>query len=140
MVGANERATAGTLLGGENFDTNCPISRAIMDQVTTRWGTLIIAALIHGPHRFSQLRTRVDGISPKMLSHNLRTLVRAGLVHRDVEPTVPPQVTYSLTPLGTTMATPLTDLIHWFGQHLPQIIDAQNRHDAGAFTSAPPSS
>jgi DNA-binding HxlR family transcriptional regulator len=129
MVGASERTTAGTLLGDETYDPNCPIHRAVMDQVTTRWGTLIIAALIHGPHRFSELRTRVDGISQKMLSHNLKTLVRAGLVHRDVEPTTPPQVTYSLTALGTDLATPLTGLIHWFGQHSPQILAAQARHD-----------
>jgi DNA-binding HxlR family transcriptional regulator len=122
-------ATAGTLLGDENYDPNCPINRAIMDQVTTRWGTLIVAALVHGPHRFSELRARVDGISPKMLSHNLKVLVRAGLVDREVEPTVPPQVTYSLTALGVDLAGPLTELIHWFGQNSSGIIDAQTRHD-----------
>ena len=129
MARASELSTASTLLGDENHDPNCPISRAIMDQVTTRWGTLIVAALIHGPHRFSELRTRVDGISQKMLSHNLKTLVRSGLVHRDVAPTVPPQVTYSLTPLGVSLATPLTELIHWFGQNSSQILTAQARHD-----------
>jgi DNA-binding HxlR family transcriptional regulator len=124
--------TASTLLGDENYDLNCPINRAVMDQVTTRWGTLIIAALIHEPHRFAELRTRVAGISPKMLSHNLKALVRAGLVHRHVEPTVPPQVTYSLTPLGTNLATPLTELIHWFGQNTSQILAAQARHDSAS--------
>src|SRR5712664_1389949 len=41
-----------------------------------------------------------------MLSQNLKALVRAGLVDRTVEATVPPQVTYSLTAPGTEMAVP----------------------------------
>jgi DNA-binding HxlR family transcriptional regulator len=137
MIGASdltsdltgELGTADRLLGGPGHDPRCPDSRAVMDQVTTRWGTLIMAALIHGPHRFSELRGRVEGISQKMLSHNLKAPVRAGLVHREVEPTVPPQVTYSLTPLGTSLATPLTGLIHWFGQNSAEIFRAQARHD-----------
>ncbi|GLY29030.1 helix-turn-helix domain-containing protein [Kineosporia sp. NBRC 101731] len=131
MTGDDELAVAGTLLAADTLDRTCT-SRAIMDQVTTRWGTLIIAALIKGPHRFSQLHVRVDGISQKMLSHNLKTLVRAGLVNRDVEPTVPPQVTYSLTPMGMSLATPLTQLIHWFGQNASGILEAQAGHDRQA--------
>src|SRR4051794_24864112 len=111
-VGSDPLATASTLLANDPYDEGCP-SRAIMDQVTTRWGKLVIASLIHGPHRFSQLQVRIGGISQKMLSHNLKALVRAGLVDRHVNPTTPPQVTYSLTPLGTSLAMPLTELIHW---------------------------
>jgi hypothetical protein len=62
------------------------------------------------------LHARVGGISQKMLSQNLKALVRAGLVARHVAPTNPPQVTYSLTELGASLAGPLTDLIRWFGR------------------------
>jgi DNA-binding HxlR family transcriptional regulator len=104
-------------------------SRPIMSQVTNRWGALIIAALVDEPHRFSALRHRVEGISPKVLSQNLKSLVRAGLVDRVVEPTVPPQVTYSLTELGESLAESLQGLFGWFGAHSDTMIAAQRGHD-----------
>lgn len=121
-------ATAARLLVHDTFDNRCPL-RPIMDQTTSRWATLIIAALVAGPHRFAQLHTRVGGISQKMLSQNLKALTRAGLVAREVAPTNPPQVTYSLTDLGVSLAGPLTDLIRWFGGHGEELLAAQERYD-----------
>jgi len=121
-------ATAMRLLAGDTFERTCP-SRPVMAQVTTRWSLLIVAALITGPHRFAALRDKVGGISEKMLSQNLKQLVRAGLVDRDVRPTVPPQVTYSLTELGTSLAEPLCALLGWFGSHTPELLEAQARYD-----------
>src|SRR5215469_6670136 len=103
-------ATASRLLAFDTFDQKCAL-RPIMDRTTSRWSTLIVAALIAGPHRFAQLHARVGGISQKMLSQNLKAPTRAGLVDREVAPTIPPQVTYSLTELGVSLAGPLTELI-----------------------------
>jgi DNA-binding HxlR family transcriptional regulator len=122
-------ATASRLLAYDTFDNKC-VLRPIMDQTTSRWATLIISALIAGPHRFAQLHARVGGISQKMLSQNLKALTRAGLVVRDVAPTNPPQVTYSLTQLGISLAGPLTDLIRWFGQHAEELLAAQKQYDS----------
>lgn len=101
-----------------------------MDQVTSRWAQLIVAALLIEPHRFSALSARIGGISQKMLSQNLKALVRVGLVERVVEPSVPPKVTYSLTDLGISLAGPLTDLIAWFGGHSAELLDATAAYDA----------
>lgn len=123
--------TALALLANDTFDENCP-SRKILEQVTSRWGTLLLAALVEGPHRFAALRDKVSGISEKMLSQTLKQLVRAGLVARSVEPTVPPQVTYALTELGSDLATPLCQLIHWIGQHTDDLLAAQRQYDRAA--------
>ena len=131
QVGTSAQEIAQTLLAADTFSRDCP-SRAVMDQTTNRWATLILAALINGPHRFFELRDRVDGISQKMLSQNLKALVRAGVVHRAVESTIPPQVTYSLTDLGVSLAAPLCELIHWFGEHTPELLQAQARYDESA--------
>jgi DNA-binding HxlR family transcriptional regulator len=128
MAVSRELQSAYRLLAGDTFDSRCP-SRAIADQVTTRWGTLIIAALITGPHRFSALHQRIGGISQKMLSQNLKSLARSGLVDRHVEPTTPPQVTYSLTALGESLAEPLCALLSWFGAHTDALLAAQQRYD-----------
>jgi DNA-binding HxlR family transcriptional regulator len=129
MTVSPQLQSAYRLLAGDTFDSRCP-SRAIADQVTTRWGTLIIAALITGPHRFSVLHQRIGGISQKMLSQNLKSLTRSGLVDRHVEPTTPPQVTYSLTALGESLAAPLCGLLSWFGAHTDAMLEAQQRYDS----------
>lgn len=128
MVETQQLDTALKLLADNTFEHGCP-TRAIMDQVTTRWSTLILAALVNGPRRFSALHAKVGGISQKMLSQNLKALVRAGLVERSVKPTVPPQVTYTLTDLGVGVTGPLCALIHWFGAHTQELLEAQIRYD-----------
>ncbi|MFI6505915.1 winged helix-turn-helix transcriptional regulator [Nonomuraea typhae] len=111
------------------FNSDCP-GRTVFTHVTSRWGMLILAALRAGPLRFYLLRDRIGGISEKMLSQNLRELVRDGLVHREVEPSVPPKVSYSLTPLGEGLAASLQSLLSWIGAHTTDVIAAQRRHDA----------
>ncbi|MEV5807277.1 winged helix-turn-helix transcriptional regulator [Streptomyces parvulus] len=128
MTEADRLQTALALLANDTVGANCP-SRQILDQVTSRWGTLVLAALVAGPHRFSALRGRVAGISEKMLSQTLKQLVRAGLVDRDVQPTIPPQVTYSLTALGSDLAVPLCRLVSWLGQHTDELLAAQRAYD-----------
>ena len=129
MLETEQVATATRLLAYDTFDNKCPL-RPIIDQTTSRWATLIMSALIAGPHRFAQLHARVGGISQKMLSQNLKALARAGLVACHVAPTNPPQVTYSLTELGVSLAGPLTDLIRWFGQHGDELLAAQKHYDS----------
>lgn len=128
MLETEQVATASRLLTHDTFDNKC-VLRPIMDQTTSRWATLIISALVPGPLRFAQLHGRVGGISQKMLSQNLKALARTGLVDRDVASTNPPQVTYSLTELGVSLAGPLTDLIRWFGQHGDELLAAQKHYD-----------
>ena len=117
------------LLPPEAFERGCP-TRAVLEEVTNRWAPLILAALLSGPQRFSALNVRVDGISQKMLSQNLKILLRSGLLERSVAPTIPPQVTYALTQTGTELATMLCSLIHWVGAHAAGLLAAQAHYDA----------
>ncbi|MDG6079049.1 transcriptional regulator [Erythrobacter litoralis] len=71
---------------------------------------LIVLILGEGPARYFQLRGRIEGISEKMLAETLRSLMLNGLVNRSETATVPPQVTYSLTSLGTRFHKPLSIL------------------------------
>ncbi|MFD5823948.1 winged helix-turn-helix transcriptional regulator [Lentzea sp. NPDC060358] len=66
-----------------------------------------------GEVRFTELRRRLPGISQKMLSATLRSLVVDGLIFRRVEDAVPPQVFYRLTDLGRSLKDPLTALWDW---------------------------
>ncbi|MET7683629.1 helix-turn-helix domain-containing protein [Streptomyces sp. NPDC005423] len=100
------------------FHTDCP-ARDMVDHVTSRWGIWVLISLRSNPLRFYELRESIQGISEKMLAQTLRTLVRDGLLWREVEPTTPPQVTYGLTEFGRDIGEPLTDLFDRITRRLP---------------------
>ena len=59
----------------------CP-TRHVMETVGGKWAALIVHALADGPLRHGELRTRIAGVSQKMLTQTLRELERDGLVSR----------------------------------------------------------
>ncbi|MGQ0615476.1 MAG: winged helix-turn-helix transcriptional regulator [Acidimicrobiia bacterium] len=111
------------------YRAGCP-SRAALDRVADKWTVLVIGALEQGPRRFSDLRRINCGISQKMLTQTLRCLERDGLVSRCVFDTQPPSVEYSLTPLGSTLITPLRVFVDWAETHIETILDAQAAYDS----------
>jgi DNA-binding HxlR family transcriptional regulator len=118
------------------FARACP-SRQILEDVAGRWGTLALVALTEGAYRFNALRRRVDGVSEKMLSQTLQALERDGMVHRDVQATIPPRVEYSLTPLGERVAHKLRGLIDLVEAEMPAVRTAQDRYDREKQAPAP---
>ncbi|MFI6337236.1 winged helix-turn-helix transcriptional regulator [Streptomyces sp. NPDC050535] len=110
------------------FARNCP-SRRTLEHVTGRWGALTLGALHDGTFRFNELRRRVDGVSEKMLSQTLQALERDGLVHRDAQPTNPPRVDYTLTPLGREVAERLLTLIHFMEGRMDDVLESRERYD-----------
>ncbi|MCW2846105.1 MAG: helix-turn-helix, HxlR type [Marmoricola sp.] len=93
--------------------TNCRMTRALVEHVTSKWGVLVLLVLADGPMRWGELKRAIDGVSEKMLVSTLRTLEADGLVDRESLPVVPPHVSYSLTPTGQEAATLLTPLVRW---------------------------
>lgn len=116
------------------FSETCP-TRSVLDSIADRWSTLIIDFLGQGPHRFGQLRREIGGISQKMLTQTLRNLEREGLVSRTVYATTPPSVEYALTPLGTTLITPLRALSEWSVAHIDDVLAARAAFDARTQTA-----
>ncbi|QVQ54079.1 helix-turn-helix transcriptional regulator [Spiractinospora alimapuensis] len=114
--------------GRDVFDSDCP-AREVLNHITSRWAVLVLLALRGGPLRFHQLRDRIDGVSEKMLSQNLRVLTRDGLLDRTVTPTVPPSVSYDLTAIGREGVAHLAELTEWITRVAPAVQAAQERHD-----------
>ncbi|WP_062132088.1 winged helix-turn-helix transcriptional regulator [Demequina aestuarii] len=85
-------------------------SRALFEDVTGKWASLVLLALDEGPRRFGELRRRVEGVSEKMLSQALKTLEGGGMVARTAHPQSPPRVDYELTELGAQVAARLRGL------------------------------
>ena len=65
-----------------------------------------------------------------MLSKTLRELERDGLVERHMQPSVPPRVDYSLTPLGETFIDPLQSMLSWGAKHQERIAIIRRAYDA----------
>lgn len=108
---------------GDLLNPLCP-TRQLLDRIGTKWTSMAIKVLAEqAPDelRFAELRRRVSGISQKMLSVTLQSLVRDGLVARRVDPTVPPAVHYRLTELGLSLEGPLSALRVWAETHMPEI-------------------
>ena len=110
------------------YSRHCP-SRQLLDRIGDRWTVLVVGALAHGPLRFSQLATRIEGVSQKMLTQTLRALERDGLVTRTVYPQIPPRVEYELTEAGHTLQEPLKALEDWATTHMPAILAAREHYD-----------
>lgn len=108
------------------YDAECP-SRTALNRIGDRWTALIVGVLANRPHRFGELRRRVDGISQKMLTQTLRSLERDGLVSRSAYPTVPVTVEYALTPLGETVIPVLAAVRDWAEAHIAEVLAARGR-------------
>ncbi|NVM95966.1 helix-turn-helix transcriptional regulator [Arthrobacter sp. AETb3-4] len=116
---------------GNVLDPDCP-SRLVFARIGDKWAALVIQVLADGPLRFSQLRTRVHVVTPKVLTQVLRSLERDGLLTRTVFAQVPPRVDYELTPLGRTLLGPLSGLRQWAESNAAAMLDARDAYDERA--------
>ncbi|WP_421090968.1 winged helix-turn-helix transcriptional regulator [Pseudochrobactrum sp. MP213Fo] len=107
----------------------CPI-REVLDRVGDTWSLLVILSLQQGAVRFNALRREVEGISQRMLTVTLRSLERDGLVLRKVRPTSPPEVEYSLTVLGQSLAKPIDGLGQWAVDNRKIMREERKKFDA----------
>ncbi|MEU3603432.1 helix-turn-helix domain-containing protein [Streptomyces sp. NPDC006798] len=105
----------------------CPVGD-VFRRVGDKWSMLLVIMLGGRPYRYNELHRSVEGISQRMLTRTLRALEADGLVRRDVRPTVPPGVEYSLTPLGRTLLEPLSALADWAVRHEAEINEARERY------------
>lgn len=112
---------------GQLFAEKCP-SRDVLKHVTSRWGVLLLVALLGGTHRFSALRRKIGGISEKMLAQTLQWLEADGFVERIAYPVVPPHVEYRLTPLGEEIGRKVEVLADWIEANMPEIMMAQRKN------------
>lgn len=91
----------------------CPVEYAV-SILSGKWKLRIIHALTkEQPKRFKVLEREVTGITPTMLTSQLRELEADGLVKRKIYATVPPTVEYSLTPFGESTIPMMDEIKKW---------------------------
>jgi DNA-binding HxlR family transcriptional regulator len=106
----------------------CPRYEHAIQILGKRWTGLLLDALMHGPRRFCELTSLVEGLSDRVLSDRLRELEVEGIVKRVVYPQIPVRVEYELTEKGYALR-PVTDAIHTWAEQwvsLPSISTDDN--------------
>lgn len=116
---------------GQVFAERCP-SRQVLNHVTSRWGVLVLIALLEGTYRFSELRRKITGVSERMLAQTLQSLEADGFVLRTAYPVVPPHVEYSLTPMGEEVAVRVRELADWVEINLHRVLEVQAAQEVSA--------
>ena len=114
---------------GDLFDPDCP-TRLVLDRIGDKWTVLVVLLLSDGPMRFTDLRSRIGRVAPKVLTQTLRRMERDGLITREIFAEVPPRVEYTLTDLGHALIGPISVIGDWAEVHVRRITAAQAEYDA----------
>jgi DNA-binding HxlR family transcriptional regulator len=86
-----------------------------------KWKLPIILALSGGPLRFKELQRKIDGITARVLSKELKELEQNEFLTRKVYATSPISVEYNLTPYSDTLEKVIIELSNWGMQHRERI-------------------
>lgn len=81
--------------------------------IGSKWKTLILRDLITGPKRNSELKRSLSGISQKVLTESLNSMIVDGIVERVDFQKVPLHVEYQLTSLGETLLPVIESMRQW---------------------------
>ena len=86
-----------------------------------KWRLKIITALFDRNQRFNELQRIVNGISSKVLSHELKELELNGLIKRNMGDAVE----YEATPYGFTLHEVVLSLAKWGKMHKTNIMQTE---------------
>lgn len=94
----------------------CPVECCVektLNVIGGKWGFLILKNLFSGKKRFGELRRHLHDINTKSLTNTLRLLESNVLINREVFPTVPVTVEYSLTEKGEDLKKIIMEMYLW---------------------------
>ena len=81
-----------------------------VELIGRRWNGPIIRALLDGADRFGEIRSRIPGLTDRLLAQRLRELEREGVVERASSATT---VHYTLTTKGQSLAPVIESIAQW---------------------------
>jgi len=100
--------------------SGCPINLTL-EVVGDKWSLLIIRDLMFGNRRHYRelLSGSEEGISSNILADRLKTLLEAGIISRQDDPTHKQKGIYSLTEQGIELLPILAQMAGWGYKYLP---------------------
>lgn len=104
--------------------------RDALDILGGKWKIPILMALTFGEKRFKEL-TREVGVTPKMLSKELKDLEMNKLITRTVIDSTPVTVIYALSDYGAESIFPVVDALkNWGTEHRKRIKESSEERVA----------
>jgi DNA-binding HxlR family transcriptional regulator len=110
-----------------NSPGKCPTEHTVK-VIGGSWKIPMVYYLFDKTRRYSEFQRRLQGISPRMLSKQLRELERDGIIQRTVYAQVPPKVEYALTPLGRSLIPIVQALYTWGEDHMLREARTESEH------------
>lgn len=92
-----------------------------------KWKTVILFYLIPNSLRYSELRKKMNHVTERTLSLQLKQLEEDGVIERKVYTSKPPlKVEYSLTDFGKTLIPLLQSIASW-GNYVVDTFEVENK-------------
>ncbi len=120
-VDQDKRKCPAHMAGEQCTKALLPVKDAL-DVLSGKWKLQIILSLTFGKKRFKQIQREIAGLTPKMLSKELKDLEMNDLAIRKVYDTTPVIVEYELSPYGKTLKPLIGELHKWGAKHRKRII------------------
>lgn len=118
----------------EHFGNYMLPMRDALEIFSGKWKIPIIAALnFYESCGFKELERIVEGITPRMLSKELKLLEENLLITRTVKDTRPVTVTYSITEYGKTCSSVMSALYRWGVEHRKRVFNIEGETPADAW-------
>ncbi|MEI3789197.1 MULTISPECIES: winged helix-turn-helix transcriptional regulator [Chryseobacterium] len=126
------------MVKNELMKYSCPLGKA-MSALGSKWKPIIVLVIKDRKLRFGELAVRINVISRKVLTDQLREMESDGLVIREEFKELPPRVEYSLTEKGLALLPILYLLEEWEAKFTTEnfnsekncsLLDKENRKEA----------
>ncbi len=114
---------------GNVFAKICP-SREVISRLSGKWSILILALLKEKPKRFNEIKNEIEGISQKVLTENLRSLERDGLISRKVYTQNAVRVEYKVTTESKELLKIVKRFTNWSEQNWKKLLKNNKVHDS----------
>lgn len=90
--------------------------RDALNVVNGKWKLAIVSTLLRGPRGFAEIERQLDGITPRMLTRELRELALNGVLTRE-DLTAGRAGKYALTPSGQRLEGLIFAMANWGRDH-----------------------
>lgn len=93
--------------------------KAALEIIGDKYTALLIRYLHESPKRFKDFEDKIEGISPRTLSHRLSMLEEHGIIEKNTCPESPGRCQYELTTSGKGLDEVVHALAKWGRGHSP---------------------
>lgn len=106
----------------------CPIQFVLaindtLNVISGKWKIPIIASMLFGKQRFTEIQRNIPKITPRMLSKELKELELNGIVKRTVYDSIPVTIEYELTESAKQLDDVMNSMIKWGINHRKGIFE-----------------